>query len=128
MLLASVKSFYWKRNQHRFLSDTVNQIQDDDQESANVAIIGPPTGGQDTDLKNEDDTINATGLPEEIAGGVKVFNIRNDEIGKMTSDGEDSDVEPSMVKKQKQNVNYFVWESSLFFHWVTSSWDQSICQ
>ena len=59
-------------------------------------------------MKNEDDTINATGLPEEIAGEVKVLNIRNDEIGKMTSDGEDSDVEPSMVKKQKQNVNYFV--------------------
>ena len=70
--------------------------------------MGPPIDGQDTDLKNEDDTINTTGLPEEIAGEVKVVNIINNEIGKMTFDGEDSDVEPSMVKKQKQNVNDFV--------------------
>ena len=44
--MASVKSFYGKRTQHRFLPDAVNQIQDDDPESADVVIIGPPTGGQ----------------------------------------------------------------------------------
>ena len=33
---------------------------------------------------------NTTGLPEEIAGEVEVFNIRNDEIERMTSNGEDS--------------------------------------
>ena len=42
-------------------------------------------------MENEDDDIlNTTGLPNEIAGEVKVFNIRNDEIQKMTSDGEGS--------------------------------------
>ena len=41
----SVKSFYGKRTQHRFLSDAVNHIQDDDPESADVVIIGPPTEG-----------------------------------------------------------------------------------
>ena len=40
-----------------FLSDAVNQIQDDDPESADVVIIGPPTGRQDSDLENEDDEI-----------------------------------------------------------------------
>ena len=40
-----------------FLSDAVNQIQDDDPESADVVIIGPPTGRQDSDLENEDDKI-----------------------------------------------------------------------
>ena len=37
--MASVKSVYGKRTQHRFLSDAVNQIQDDDPESADVVII-----------------------------------------------------------------------------------------
>ena len=67
--------------------------------------MGPPTGRQDSDLENEDDEIlNTTGLPEEIAGEVEGFNIRNDEIERITSDGEDSDVEPPPAKKQKQNA------------------------
>ena len=48
-----------------------------------------------------DQILNATGLPEEIVGEVKVFNIRNDEIERPTFDGEDSDVEPLPSKKQK---------------------------
>ena len=89
--MAIVKSFYAKQIQHHFLSDVLNQIQDDDPESADVVITGPPTGGQDSDLENEDNKIlNTTGLPEEIAREVEVFNIRNDEIEKMTFDGEDS--------------------------------------
>ena len=48
IVMASVKSFYGKRTQHRFLPDAVNQIQDDDLESADVVIMGPPTGGQDS--------------------------------------------------------------------------------
>ena len=32
IVMASVKSFYGKRTQHRFEPDTVNQIQDDDAE------------------------------------------------------------------------------------------------
>ena len=80
----------------------MNQIQDDDSESADVVIIGLPTGGQDSDLENEyDEILNATGLPEEIAGEVEVFNIRNDEIERMTSDDEDSYMEPPPAKKQK---------------------------
>ena len=103
--MASVKSFYGKRTQHRFLSDTVNQIQDDDPESADVVIIEPPTCVQDSYLENEDDEIlNTTGLAEEIAEEVEVLNIKNDEIERMTSDGEDSDVELSTAKKQKQNA------------------------
>ena len=80
----------------------MNQSQDDDPESTDVVITGPPIGGQDSDLENEDDKIlNTTGLPEEITGEIEVFNIRNDEIKRMTSDGKDSDVEPPSVKKQK---------------------------
>ena len=73
--------------------------------SADVVIIGPPTGGQDSELENEDDkTLNTTGLPEEIAGEVESLNIRNDEIERMSSDGENSYVEPPPAKKQKQNA------------------------
>ena len=34
--MESVKSFYGKWTQHRFISDAVNQIQDNDPESADV--------------------------------------------------------------------------------------------
>ena len=39
-----------------------------------------------------------------MVGVVEVFNIRNNEIERMTSDGEDSNVEPPLTKKQKQNA------------------------
>ena len=40
--MASVKGFYGKQTQYCFLFDAVNQIRDDDPESADVVIIGPP--------------------------------------------------------------------------------------
>ena len=40
--MASVKGFYEKQTQYCFLFDAVNQIWDDDPESADVVIIGPP--------------------------------------------------------------------------------------
>ena len=49
--MVSVKSFCGKRSQHRFLSDAVNQIQDDYPESA--VVIRSLTGGQDSNLENE---------------------------------------------------------------------------
>ena len=65
--------------------------------------MGPPTGGQDSSLENEDnETLNTTGLPKEIAWKIKFFNIRNDEIEIITSDGEESDVEPPLAKKPKR--------------------------
>ena len=106
--MASVKSFYGKRTQHRFFLDSLNQIQDNNPESADIVIRGPPTGGQDSDLENEDDEILSTiELPEEVVGEVEVFNIRNNEVERMTSDGADSNVEPPPAKKQKQNAKKF---------------------
>ena len=91
-----------------FLSDTVNQIQDDEPESADAFIIGPPTSGEDSDLGNEDNEIlNTTWLPEETAGEVEVVNIRNDEIERMTSHGKESNVEPPPARKQRQNAKKF---------------------
>ena len=103
--MESAKSFYGKRTQHHFLFDAVKQIQDDDSKSVDIVIIGPLTGGQDNDLENEDDTIlNTTMLLEQIPKEIEAFNIRNDEIDRMTSDGDNSDAEPPPAKKQKQNL------------------------
>ena len=87
-----------------FLSDAVNQIQDDDPESADVVVIGPPTGRQDSDLENEDDEIlNTTRVTWENRWWSWSLQYY-DEIERITSDGEDGDVEPSLGQKQKQNT------------------------
>ena len=81
-----LKSFYGKGTQYRFLSEAVNQIQYNDSESADVVVIGPPTGGQESVLGNENDEIfNTKDLLEKIAGEVEVFNIRNNGNGRITS-------------------------------------------
>ena len=101
--MGSVQIFYGKQTKHGFLSNAVNQIQDDDPESADAVIIGPPTGRQDSGMENEDDEIlNTTGFPEEIAGEVEIFSIKNDEIERMVSDDKDSDVEPPPAEKQNK--------------------------
>ena len=91
--------------------------------------MGPPTGGQDSDLENEGSKILTTkGLPEEITGEVEIFNIRNDEIEKITSDGEDRDVELPLAYKQKQNAKKFKinvkWQKQHIQAQIFSSFDQ----
>ena len=59
-------------------------------------------------MKNEDhEILITTELRAEIAREVEVFSTKNDEIERMTSDGEDSDVEPPPTKRQKQNAKKF---------------------
>ena len=37
-------------------------------------MIGPPTGGEDSDMESENEGIlNALGLPNEVAGEMEVF-------------------------------------------------------
>ena len=104
----SIKSFYGKRTQYRFLSDAVNKIQDDNPGLTDVVIIKVPKGAQDNDLENEDNEIlNTTELPEGIAEEVEVFKIRNNEIERMNSDGKDSNVEPPPAKKRKKNAKKY---------------------
>ena len=90
--------------------------------------MGPPTGGQDSDLENEDSKIlNTKGLPEEITGEVEIFNIRNNEIEKITSDGEDRNVEPPPAYKQKQNAKKLLnvkWQKQHIQAQIFSSFDQ----
>ena len=44
-------------NSKSFFIWCCNPIQDDETESPDVVIIGPPTGGQYSDLENEDNEI-----------------------------------------------------------------------
>ena len=84
-----------------FLYDAVSQIQDDDPESSDAVIIGPSTGRIVSDLENIDNKIlNTKGLPQIIVEEIEIFNIKNDEIERITSDGEDSNEEPPPAKKQ----------------------------
>ena len=58
--------------------DAVSQTEEVDPDTADVVIEGPSTGGQDTDLENEnEDALNTDGIPNEVSGEVEVFNIRN---------------------------------------------------
>ena len=125
--MASVKSFYGKRTQYRFLSDAVSQIENDDSDSADVVMIGPPTGGHDSDMENEDeDGLKTTGLPDKIAGETEVFNIRNDDIEGISDDGHDI-VAPQpkkakqTTKKAKLNVK---WKKSHINSQTFSQYDQ----
>ena len=91
--------------------------------------MGPPTGGQDSDLENEgSEILNTKGLPEEITGEVEIFNIRNDEIEKITSDGEVRDVELPPAYKQKQNAKTFKinvkWQKERIQAQIFSSFEQ----
>ena len=125
--MASVKSFYGKRTQHRFLSDAVSQIENDDSDSADFVMIEPPTGGHGSDMENEDeDVLKATGLPDKVAGEIEVFNIRNDDIEGISYDGHDI-VEPQpkkakqTTKKAKVNVK---WKKSHINSQTYSQYDQ----
>ena len=73
--MISTKTFYRKKNtQHCLLNDAISQIENDDPETADIVMIGPHTGSEDSDMecKNEE-ILDATGLPNEVAGEVEVF-------------------------------------------------------
>ena len=52
----NVKSFYKKSVQrHTLLKDAVDFIASDVEEPVDVIIVGPPTGGEDSDVELNDD-------------------------------------------------------------------------
>ena len=53
-----------KKTQHCEMASAVNQVEEEKPETADIALIGPPLGGQESDLENEnDDSLCADGLP-----------------------------------------------------------------
>ena len=54
-------------------------------------MIGPPTEGEDSNMKSEnEETLDATDLLNEVAGEVEVFQITNNEA-MSDSDSEEQD-------------------------------------
>ena len=73
--MISTETFCRKKNiQHCFLNDAVSQIENDDLGTADIIMIESPIGGEDSDMESENEEIrDATGLPNEVAGEVKVL-------------------------------------------------------
>ena len=97
--MISTETFYRKKNnQHCFLNDAISQIENDDPETAGIVMIGPPTGGEDNDMESKNEEIlDATGMPNEVAGNVEVFQITSNEIMY------DSDSESYMTKQEAKS-------------------------
>ena len=79
--MASVNNFYSKKiSQHRFLRDAICEVDDDNQQFADIVIIGPPTGGFDSDQENENEVADTEkDLPGEVAGEVEVLQYSVDD-------------------------------------------------
>ena len=106
--------FYCKKNtQHCFLNDANSQIENDDPETADTVMIGPPTGGADSDMESEiEEILEATGLPNEVAGEVKVFQITSNEV-MSDSDSEEqgsSELTAKRAKKLAKRNDNVKWE------------------
>ena len=72
----NVKSIYKKSTpKHTLLKDAVDFVASEIEWPADVVIVGPPTGGDDSDVElidDEDLTENDT-LPAEVAGEMEVL-------------------------------------------------------
>ena len=99
--MISTNTFYRKKNtQHCFLNDAISQIKNDDPETADIVMIGPPTGGAESDTESEE-ILEATGLPNEVAGEVEVFQITSNEV-MSDSDSEEQGSSKPKAKRAKK--------------------------
>ena len=112
--MISTKTFYRKKNtQHCFLNDAISQIENDDPEAADIIMIRPPTGGEDTDMESENEEIlDATSLPNEVSGEVDMFQIASNEVMSDSNSEEQGSNEPTAkrAKKLAQRNDYVKWE------------------
>ena len=78
----NVKSIYKKSTpKHTLLKNAVDFVASEIEWPADVVIVGPPTGGDDSDVElidDEDLTENNT-LPAEVAGEMEVFFFEEEE-------------------------------------------------
>ena len=91
-----------KQTRHCLLIDAINQVDEDNPETADIIMIGPPTGGQDSDIEEEnDDALKDTDMPTEVTVELEVFQFaKEDEEVPENSDNQPS-VEAPEVKKKK---------------------------
>ena len=61
------------------IASAVTQVEEEKSETAGMVMIGPPLGGQESDLENEnDDSLCVYGLPNEVSYELEVFNFHNE--------------------------------------------------
>ena len=109
------------------MNDAISQIQNDDPETANMVMIGPPTGGEDSDMESENEEIlDATGLPNEVAGEVEVFQITSNEVMSDSDSEEQGSSEPTAkrAKKLAKRNNNVKWKKKHIQPKPTTSLDQ----
>ena len=101
--MISTNTFYCKKNiQHCFLNDAISQIENDDPETADIVMIGPPTGGADSDMESKNEEIlEAKGLPNEVAGEVEVFQITSNEVMSDSETKEQGSSKPTAKRGKK---------------------------
>ena len=72
----NVKSIYKKSTpKHTLLKDAVDFVASEIEWPADVVIVGPPTGGDDSDVEliDDEDLTENNILPTEVAGEIEVF-------------------------------------------------------
>ena len=101
--MISTNTFYRKKNiQHCFLNDAISQIENDDPDTADIVMIGPPTEGADSDMESEnEEVLEATGLPNAVAGEVEVFQITSNEVMSDSNSEEQGSSEPTAKRAEK---------------------------
>ena len=101
--MTNVRSFYGKKQTRDcLLIDAINQVDEDNPETADVIMIGPPTGGEDSDIEEaNDDALKETDMPAEVTGELEVFQFAKEDEGAPEKSDNEPLVEAPEVKKRK---------------------------
>ena len=101
----SIKTFFCQKSaQHCFLNGAISQIENNNPKTVDIVIIGTPIGGEGSDEESESEEIlYATGMPNEIAGEMDVFQGNSKEVIS-DSDSKVQGSSKSTVKKVKQQL------------------------
>ena len=57
-MIMSIETFYRKKSaQHCFLNGAISQIENNNPKTIDIVIIGPPIGGENSDVESESEGI-----------------------------------------------------------------------
>ena len=110
-MLLNLKSFYYnKAVKSCFLQGTIEEVEQEDVNSADFVLTGLSNTGNATDEEEEDDEIsNHSGLHGEVSGEIEVVTRSiepnsNDNEGKDDEESSDGDEPPKKQKKQNKKA------------------------
>ena len=82
------------------MASGVNQVEEEKTETADIIMIGPPLGGQESDLENEnDDSLCVDDLPNEVSCKLEVLSVHNEDL---SDNGNDYNVETTAPPTSKK--------------------------